>query len=155
MQWRRNKLGEHVNDVVVRVGAVVEVGAESVLPFLCRDLAPRIRSMENESLELQLANALNLGSDFESHVSVSFIGIGPFNETYFGVEVCPDLSTLGNSVEPVRSVRQGSTDVAGSAACSAYVYRGLLSRHVGIHKPVLEENKAGIHTARLIVAIEH
>jgi hypothetical protein len=45
-------LGKDVGDIIVRVGAVVELGAEGALPFLSGNFALSIRSVEDEALEL-------------------------------------------------------------------------------------------------------
>jgi len=73
MKGGGNQLREHVRDIVIGVGPVVEVSAERPLPFLCRDHVTCIGRMENESLELQFANASNPGSDFEGQIPVCFI----------------------------------------------------------------------------------
>src|ERR1700674_1879854 len=62
---RRNSLCKHGGDIVVGVTAVVALGAERALPFLRRDLVTRIGRVENESFELQFADATDLGSHFE------------------------------------------------------------------------------------------
>src|SRR2546422_3929324 len=49
-KWRRDPLRKHVYDIVVSVGAIVEIGAESALPFL--RLHDVVRSEEHTS-ELQ------------------------------------------------------------------------------------------------------
>src|SRR5216684_5362301 len=59
-------LGKHINDVVVRVRAVVKVSPKGGLPFLCLDDAVRIRSVEDENLEMHFANASEFGSRLES-----------------------------------------------------------------------------------------
>ena len=63
---RCDPLRKHVCDIVVGVSAVVELGAEGALPLLCGDLIVSIRCVENESLELQLADATESGPDLES-----------------------------------------------------------------------------------------
>src|SRR6185312_9465227 len=50
-------LSNYVVDVVIRVGAIVEVGAECPLPLLGLKDAGKIGIMRNKSLELQFANA--------------------------------------------------------------------------------------------------
>jgi hypothetical protein len=49
---RCDSLGKDVGDIIVRVGAVVELGAEGALPFLSGNFALSIRSVEDEALEL-------------------------------------------------------------------------------------------------------
>ena len=60
-----DSLCKHVGDIVVGITTVVEFGAESALPLLCLHDIVSVGSVENESLELQLADATDLGSHFE------------------------------------------------------------------------------------------
>jgi hypothetical protein len=62
-------LRENVYDVVVRVRTVVEVGAESRLPFLCLHGPVSVRRVVDETLKVQFAHTCELGANFE-------IGVG-------------------------------------------------------------------------------
>jgi len=115
MKRRREPLRKHVHDVVIGIGPVVELGAEGVLPFLCGDVALRIRGVEDEAFELQFSDTSDLRPHFEREVAIRFVGIGPFNEPYFWIEVWPNLSPFHNSVQPVRSITQTGSNIAISA----------------------------------------
>src|ERR1700720_2020394 len=82
VKWRGDPLSKHVCDIVVAVSAVIELGAESALPLLCRDLIMNIRCMKDKSFELQFAYATDFGSELESEISVCFVRIGPLDETH-------------------------------------------------------------------------
>ena len=98
VKGRGNPLREHVRDIVVGVGPVIEFRAERALPFLRGDFVARIGSMENETLELQLTDGRNLGPDLESQISIRFVGIGSFNETNLRVEIGPSFSSFDDSI---------------------------------------------------------
>src|SRR6266705_4729916 len=59
---QREPLDKHVNNVVVRVRAVVKISSKGGLPFLCLDNAVRIRSMEDETLELHFPDTCEFGA---------------------------------------------------------------------------------------------
>ena len=65
VKGRCDSLSKHVGDIVVGITAVVEFRAESALPLLCLHDIVSVWSLENESLELQLAYATDLRSHFE------------------------------------------------------------------------------------------
>jgi len=66
VKWRRDPLRKHVYDIVVSVGAIVEIDPESALPFLRLHDVVSVGRVKNESLELHLAHTIDLGSDFRS-----------------------------------------------------------------------------------------
>ena len=65
VKGRCNSLSKYVGDIVVGITAVVELSAESALPLLSLHDVVSVWSVENESLELQLADPADLGSHFE------------------------------------------------------------------------------------------
>ena len=60
VERRNDSLGEHVHDVVICIGTIVEFGAERTLPFLGLQDAMSIRGMKNEALEIQFSDATYL-----------------------------------------------------------------------------------------------
>ena len=101
MKGRIDTLREHIRNVIVGVGSIVEIGPERALPFLSGDFIARIGSVENLSFELQLAHTSDLRSYLESQIPVRFVGIYPFDESYFRVEVRACLTPLDDSVQPI------------------------------------------------------
>src|SRR5207245_7305289 len=68
VKGQREPLGKHINDVVVRVRAVVKISQKGGLPFLCLDDAVRILRMEDETLKLHVARACEIGPSVQSGV---------------------------------------------------------------------------------------
>src|SRR5438309_9394311 len=68
VKGQREPLSKHIDDVVVRVRAVVKISPKGGLPFLCLDNAARIRSMEDETLELHFPDTCEFGPSLESGV---------------------------------------------------------------------------------------
>src|SRR5437773_6291639 len=66
VKWRFDPLRKNVYDIGVSVGAIVEIGVESALPFLRLHDVVGVGRVKNGSLELQLAHTLDPGSDFKS-----------------------------------------------------------------------------------------
>src|ERR1700746_3451482 len=135
----RNPLSKHVCDIVVGVSTVIELGAESALPLLCRYLVVSIRCVEDEAFELQFAYASDFGPDLESEISVRFVRIGPLNKTNFRIEVGSNFSSLDDSIEPIRAVGERGANVRGAAACAAEVEGRIRSGRVSVDDPVLEK----------------
>src|SRR5947209_2993600 len=100
-KWGIAPLGEHARKVIVGVGCIGEMGAERALAFLSGDFIARIGSVENLAFELQPAHTSDLRSYLESQIPVRFLGIYPFDESYFRVEVRAGLTPLDDSVQPI------------------------------------------------------
>src|SRR6266446_1186875 len=111
VKGQREPLGKHINDVVVRVRAVVKISPKRGLPFLCLDNAVRIRSMEDETLELHFPDASEFGSSLESGVGKIADTVGALKKTDLWVEVGTDLPVLRFKVEPVGAEGQSRTQV--------------------------------------------
>src|SRR5260370_29839345 len=82
VKWRIDPLSEHVRNVIVGVGSIVEIRPERALPFLSGDFIARIGSVDNLSFELQLPHTSDLPSYLESPIPVRFFGIYPFYKSY-------------------------------------------------------------------------
>jgi len=104
MEGRRNPLRKDIDDIVVGVSAIVELGAKRALPFLRGNLAQRVWGVKEESLELQLAHAFDARPYLEGQVTVHFVGIRTFDESDFRIEIWPNLPAFDNSLQPVRPV---------------------------------------------------
>src|SRR6266852_3022771 len=146
-----DSLGKHIRDVIVGVRPVVKIGSKCSLPFLRLNDTVRVRCVKKEALELHLSDSSDRRSRFESEISIGFIGIRPFDESNFRIEVGPDFSTFEYPLYPVRAIGQGSPKIA----VPTEVPRRLRLGHMCIHTPVLEEDQARIDSARLIEAILH
>src|SRR5260370_8252762 len=103
VEGRGEPLGKHINDVVVRVGAVVKVGPKRGLPFLCLNKAVRIRSMEDETLELQFPETRKFWPSLESGVSKIAAAVGTLKKADLRVQPLPDLSLFPFTAEPHRT----------------------------------------------------
>src|SRR5262249_25085977 len=56
-----DSLSEHIHDVVIGIGSIVEIGAKRPLLFLCLQDAMSIRRMKNEAFEIELPDATYFG----------------------------------------------------------------------------------------------
>src|SRR6266481_9332804 len=111
VKGQREPLGKHINDVVVRVRAVVKISPKRGLPFLCLDDAVRIRSMEDETLKLHFPDACEFGPSLESAVGKIADTVGTLKKTDLWVEVGTDLPVFRFKVEPVGAEVQSRTQV--------------------------------------------
>lgn len=64
------RLRENIDNVVIGIGAVVELGAKRVLPLLRLQHMVSIGSVDYESFKVQLAYTFNLGSHLEVGIEV-------------------------------------------------------------------------------------
>ena len=112
----RNALGEHIDDIVIRIPSVVELGPEGRLPLLRLQDTTRVGGVINETLKVQLPNAANLGTGCEIEVDVALVCVHAIDEANFGVVVGADLVPDGAELEPVVFV----SDVAAEALRAAY-----------------------------------
>src|SRR5258708_17037349 len=101
VKGQREPLGKHINDVVVRVRAVVKISPKGGLPFLCLDNAVRIRSMEDETLELHFPDTCEFRPSLESGVGKIADAVGALKKADLRVEVGTDLPVFRFKVEPV------------------------------------------------------
>src|SRR5437868_11653199 len=99
VKGQREALSKHVNDVVVRVRAVVKISPKGGLPFLCLDDAVRIRSMEDETFELHFPDACEFGPSLESGVGEIADTVGALQKTDLWVDVGTDLRVITFNVE--------------------------------------------------------
>src|SRR5439155_19325775 len=87
-------LGEYVHDVIVSVGAIVEVGSEGSLPFLCLERATRIGCVENKTFEVEFTH----GADFRPRLKIRIdqvaTAVGTFEEADLWVEVGANFAML-------------------------------------------------------------
>src|SRR5258705_2884775 len=100
VKGQREPLGKHINDVVVRLGAVVKISPKGGLPFLCLDNAVCVRGMKDEALELKLPYSPELGTSFEGSVRKIADAVGALKKTDLRVEVGTDLPVFRFKVEP-------------------------------------------------------
>src|SRR5713226_1164020 len=140
VEGRDEPLGKHVNDVVVGVGAVVKIRPKSGLPFLCLSKAVRIRSVEDETLELQFPETRKFWPSLESGVSKIADAVGTLKKADLRVEVGADLSVFRFKVEPVGTEVQSGTEIGLPAGETRRA--GLCG--VTVHNKVFEENKSAI-----------
>src|ERR1700758_2332039 len=94
-------LREHIHDVIVRVRAVVEIGAEGSLPFLRLHRTVRIRGVINETFEIQFAHTCEFWADLEIGIREVTNAVGPFEKPNSRVEVGTDLPVIGAKIKPV------------------------------------------------------
>src|SRR6266576_1304195 len=115
VKGQREPLGKHINDVVVRVRAVVKISAKGGLPFLCLDNAVRIRSMEDETLELHFPDNCEFGPSLESGVRKIADTVSALKKPNLWVEVGADLPVFRFKVEPVGAEVQSRAQVGLAA----------------------------------------
>ena len=111
VKGQREPLSKHIDDVVVRVRAVVKISPKGGLPFLCLDNAVRIRSMEDETLELHFPDTCEFGPSLESGVRKIADAVSALKKPNLWVEVGADLSVFCFKVEPVGAEVQSSTQI--------------------------------------------
>src|SRR2546422_4709739 len=111
VKGQREALSKHVNDVVVRIRPVVKISPKRGLPFLCLDNAVRIRSMEDETLELHFPDTCEFGPSLESGVGKIADAVGALKKPNLRVEVGTDLSMLCFKVEPVGTEANSRTQI--------------------------------------------
>src|SRR6266568_8411500 len=100
----RQLLREDVNDIVIGIRSVIELGSKRALPFLRLQDAMCIGSMEEKAFKIQLAKSPDSGSRFHSCIHVVTDTIRPFNEPHFRIKVWSNFSMLVKALKPVRFV---------------------------------------------------
>src|SRR5262249_18290067 len=100
VKWCDDSLNEHVHDVVVCIGTIVEFGAKRSLPFLRLKHAVSIRSMKHKPLEVQLPDAANLRPRLQRQIGVIANAVRAFEKTNLWVEIWTNLAALGEKFEP-------------------------------------------------------
>ena len=70
VEWFSQPLGEHINDVVITVRAVVELDTKCALPFLALQDVLGIGSMKEEAFKLDLTHAGKPWSRFQGGIDV-------------------------------------------------------------------------------------
>src|SRR5712692_2435208 len=104
-------LREYVDDVVVAVGTVVEVDAKRVLPLLGLENVVSVRSVKDEALEIQFADAFDSGTNFEVGIEIVTDAVLAFEEADLGVEVRADSSMVAYQFQPVALVMETAAEV--------------------------------------------
>src|SRR3989441_8967739 len=148
VKGQREALSKHVNDVVVRVRAVVKISPKGGLPFLCLDNAARIRSMEDETLELHFPDTCQFRPSLESGVGKIADTVSALKKPNLWVEVGADLPVFRFKVEPVGTEVQSGPQIGLPAG----ITRGAGLSSVSVQNEILEENKSAIHARGLIEA---
>src|SRR5260370_5513995 len=100
MKRRGDPRRKHIGVIIVGVSPVVKMGSKSSLPLLSLYDALSIGRVENKTLELQFSDSTDSGPYLESQISISFIGVGEFDESHVGVEVRADFSAFKLSFHP-------------------------------------------------------
>src|SRR5260370_6945904 len=101
-----DSLRKHVSDIIVGVRPVVEVGSKCSLPLLGLHNTLSVGRMEKETLKLQFSDSPDRRSHFESQISVGLIGIHPFDESHFRIEVGPNFSAFEYPLHPLLPLLQ-------------------------------------------------
>src|SRR5260370_41772410 len=85
-------LREDVHNVVVAIGAIIEVDAKRVLPLLRLQHMVSIGRVKHESFKVQLTHALDPGPNLEVGVEIVANAVLTFEESHFGIKVRPTFS---------------------------------------------------------------
>src|SRR5437763_16648682 len=86
MKRRRNALGEPIQDVVVGVSTIIQLGIKTAVPFLSKNRTVSLGIIEQQPFESQLTTAADSGPDLEGQVCTRSVRITPFEEADFGIE---------------------------------------------------------------------
>src|SRR5438046_1173237 len=78
MKRRRNALGEPIQDVVVGVSTIIQLGIKTAVPFLSKYRTVSLGSIEQQPFESQLTNAGDSRPDLEGQVCACFVRVSPF-----------------------------------------------------------------------------
>src|ERR1017187_4008785 len=97
----RQALGEDINEVVIAVGAVVELDAKSGLPLLSLQHLLRVVGMKDESKKVQFAHSAEPGT----RLQVDFGRIAQTGAALvkadFGIEIRTDLAVFPEKLKPI------------------------------------------------------
>src|ERR1051325_2160629 len=106
VERRTDPLRKYIRDIVVGVGPVVDLRAESPLPLLRLHHIVGVWRMKNEPLELQFADATEFRPCFESRISIFTVRIRSFDESQFGVKIGPNFNPELGFIETADSDRE-------------------------------------------------
>src|SRR6266567_7499892 len=94
VEWSGETLCKDVHYVVVAIRAVIEFDAKRVLPFLRFENMIRVRGVENETFEIELAHSSQFWPRLEGHIGIITNAVVAFQEADFRIEVGTDLTML-------------------------------------------------------------
>jgi hypothetical protein len=98
IEWIGETLRKCVHNVIVRVGAIVELCPKRRLPFLGLHAPARIRIVNNEALEIEFPQLHHLRTHFEIRIREIANAIRPLQETDGRIEIRSNFSVLGKQV---------------------------------------------------------
>src|SRR5712691_3016344 len=151
IEWFNDALGEYIDNVIVAVGAIVEVGSERTLPFLCLERATRIGCVEDEPFEVQFAHAADFRSSFEIQIEKVAYAVGTFEEPHLWVEIRTDLAMTGKQVQPIALITEACTKVGlGSGKIGCACLGGEAIQH-----QISYQHKASIQAPSLVKAVSN
>src|SRR5258707_10987489 len=105
-------LGEDVHHVVVAIGAIVELDAKCVLPFLRLQHMVSIGGMKHEAFKVQLTQVLDPGSNFEVGIEIVANAVLTFKESHLGIKVRPNFSMVTDQLQPVTLVVETTAKIS-------------------------------------------
>src|SRR5216684_7154578 len=105
-------LREDVHNVVVAIGAIIEVDAKRVLPLLRLQHMVSIGCMKHESFKVQLTHTLDSGPNLEVGVEIVANAVLTLEESHLGIEVRPNLSMGADQLQPVTLVVEAAANIS-------------------------------------------
>src|SRR6266849_3021190 len=104
-------LGEDIHNVVVAIGAIIEVDAKRVLPLLRLQHMVSIGGMKDESFKVQLTHALDSGPNFEVGIEIVANAVLAFEASHLGIKVRPNFSMGTDQLQPVALVVEATSKI--------------------------------------------
>ena len=87
----RETLSKDIHDVIIGVASVIEFRAKRRLPFLSLQHSSSVGGMVDERLEIEFADAAELGAWFEINIRPALVHIRSIHEADFWIEVGSNL----------------------------------------------------------------
>src|SRR5215469_44859 len=103
VERRSQSLGEYIHNVIVAIRPVIEIDAKRILPLLGLKDVAHVRSVEQETLKVELAYGFDARPSLEVGIEVVADAVLALEESHFGVEIWPDSTMIPQELEPVAS----------------------------------------------------
>src|SRR6266851_4132127 len=97
-------LGKDVHNVVVAIGAIVELDAKRGLPLLRLQHMVSIGCMKHEAFKVQLTHPLDPGPNLEVGIEIVANAVLTFKESHLRIKVRPNFSMVADQLQPVTLV---------------------------------------------------
>src|SRR5215469_7906254 len=111
VKWFGQTLREDIDDVVVAVGAVMELDAKCALPFLGLQDVFCIGGMKEKTFKLDLTHPRYPRTGFQSGIDVIAEAVVALQKAHLWIKVRAYCAVLGEEIQPIALVTETGSPV--------------------------------------------